>query len=198
METLRTDFEDGRPRCGWVGNDDIYIAYHDEEWGTPLRDDRALFELLILEGAQAGLSWITVLKRREGYRRAFDGFDIEGIAAYGDAEKARLLADPGIIRNRAKVDATIGNARAYLAMQEAGESFGEFLWSFVGGEPKVNHWPSMAEMPAETDESKAMSKALLKRGFRFVGPTICYAFMQATGMVDDHADGCWRRVPPVS
>ncbi len=154
--------------------------------------------MLVLEGAQAGLSWITVLKRREGYRRAFEGFDIARIAAYGDEERARLLADPGIIRNRAKVDATIGNARAYLAMQEAGEPFGEFLWSFVGGEPKVNHRRSMAEMPAETDESKAMSKALLKRGFRFVGPTICYAFMQATGMVDDHAEGCWRRVSPVS
>jgi DNA-3-methyladenine glycosylase I len=193
---LRTDFEDGRPRCGWVGNEDIYIAYHDEEWGTPLRDDRALFELLILEGAQAGLSWITVLKRREGYRQAFHGFDIERIAAYGEDDRARLLADPGIIRNRAKVDATIGNALAYLAMQEEGQAFGEFLWSFVGGEPRVNHWRSMAEMPAETDESKAMSKALAKRGFRFVGPTICYAFMQAAGMVDDHVDGCWRRGAP--
>ena len=178
--------------CPWCTGFDLYRAYHDEEWGVPLRDDRALFELLILEGAQAGLSWSTVLKKREHYRVVFDGFQPEVIARYDDAKVAALLADPGIIRNRAKVAATILNAKAYLAIQESGQSFSDFLWQFVGGTPIQNHWASMAEVPASTPESVAMSKALLKAGFKFVGQTICYAFMQAAGMVNDHLANCPR------
>jgi DNA-3-methyladenine glycosylase I len=181
------------PRCGWVTSDPIYLAYHDEEWGVPVHDDRRLFEMLILEGAQAGLSWITILKRREGYRRAFHGFDPQRIARYKEKDVARLLADPGIIRNRAKVEATIKNARASLDLIEDAGSLDHFLWQFVGGKPKVNRWRTLKEIPAETSESKAMSKELRRRGFGFVGPTICYAFMQAVGMVDDHIVSCFRR-----
>jgi DNA-3-methyladenine glycosylase I len=181
------------PRCGWATSDPVYLAYHDEEWGVPVHDDRRLFEMLILEGAQAGLSWITILKRREGYRRAFEGFDPERIARYGKRDVARLLADPGIIRNRAKVEATIKNAQAYLDLVEETGSLDHFLWQFVGGKPKVNRWRTLKEIPAETPESKAMSKELKRRGFGFVGSTICYAFMQAVGMVDDHVLGCFKR-----
>lgn len=182
------------PRCGWVSSDPLYIAYHDEEWGVPVHDDRRLFEMLILEGAQAGLSWITVLRRREGYRKAFDGFDPEKIARYTDKDVERLLADPGIIRNRAKVEATIKNAQAYFRLREdTGRGLDHFLWKFVDGSPRVNHWKSLKEIPAETAESKAMSKELKKRGFGFVGSTICYAFMQAVGMVDDHILSCFKR-----
>jgi len=178
--------------CPWCLGFDLYRKYHDEEWGVPLRDDRALFELLILEGAQAGLSWSTILKKRENYRRAFDGFDPAVIAGYGDDKVAALLADAGIVRNRAKVAATIQNARSYLALSERGESFSNFLWQFVDGKPIQNHWQSMAEVPAKTIRSDAMSKALAKAGFKFVGSTICYAFMQASGMVNDHLTSCPR------
>jgi DNA-3-methyladenine glycosylase I len=179
-------------RCGWAGSDPLYIAYHDEEWGMPLHDDGKLFEMLILEGAQAGLSWITILRRREGYRRAFDGFDPEKIARYDARKKARLLQDEGIIRNRAKIEAAVLNARAFLGVKEEAGSFDRFLWQFVGGAPKQNRWKEMGDVPPETQESKAMSKELKRRGFRFVGPTICYAFMQAVGMVNDHLTGCFR------
>jgi DNA-3-methyladenine glycosylase I len=168
------------------------VRYHDEEWGVPLHDDRALFELLTLEGAQAGLSWDTVLKRREGYRRAFEGFDIIRIAAYGPAEVERLLADPGIIRNRAKVAATIANAQATLEVQREFGSLDAYVWSFVGGQTAVNSPESLSDIPAKTASSEAMSKALLKRGFRFVGPTIMYAFMQSAGLVNDHTRDCFR------
>ena len=181
------------PRCGWATGDPLYLAYHDEEWGVPVHDDRRLFEMLILEGAQAGLSWITILKRREGYRRAFEGFDPERIARYGKREMNRLLADTGIIRNRAKIEATIKNARACLEVDEEAGSLDRFLWQLVGGKPRVNHWRSLKEIPAETAESKAMSKELKRRGFGFVGSTICYAFMQAVGMVDDHVVSCFKR-----
>lgn len=167
------------------------VRYHDLEWGMPLHDDRALFELLTLESAQAGLSWDTILKRREGYRRAFDGFDIERVAAYGDADVARLLQDSGIVRNRAKIAATIGNARAVLRLQREG-TLDAYVWSFVGGRTKLNRFRSLSEIPARTAESQAMSKDLLKRGFRFVGPTICYAFMQSAGLVNDHLVSCFR------
>jgi DNA-3-methyladenine glycosylase I len=179
-------------RCPWCEGFDLYREYHDTEWGVPLRDDRALFELLILEGAQAGLSWSTVLKKRENYRRAFDAFDVTRIARYDDAKVASLLADPGIIRNRAKVAATIQNARSLLALTADGRSFSDFLWQFVGGEPIQNQWLSLTEVPARSAAADAMSKALLKAGFKFVGPTICYAFMQASGMVNDHLLSCPR------
>ena len=179
-------------RCGWCGTDPDYVAYHDEEWGVPLRDDRALFELLILEGAQAGLSWSTILKKRERYRDVFDGFQPHLIARYDDAKVAALLADPGIVRNRAKVAATIQNAKVFLDLTAGGRTFSDFLWQFVGGTPVGNHWQSLAEVPARTAESDAMSKALLKAGFKFVGSTICYAFMQAAGMVNDHTADCFR------
>jgi DNA-3-methyladenine glycosylase I len=182
------------PRCGWVRLDEpLYVAYHDEEWGVPVHDDRRLFEMLILEGAQAGLSWLTILRRREGYRKAFDGFDPAKIARYQGKKIASLMADTGIIRNQAKIEATIRNARAYFEVVEKTGSFDRFLWQFVGGEPKVNHWQSLQEVPAETAESKALSKELKRRGFGFVGSTICYAFMQAVGMVDDHVATCFRR-----
>jgi DNA-3-methyladenine glycosylase I len=179
-------------RCGWVTADPLYLAYHDEEWGVPVHDDRRLFEMLVLEGAQAGLSWITILKRREGYRRAFAGFDAEQVARYGDRERAALLADPGIIRNRAKVASAIANARAVLAVREELGSLDRLLWSFVDGKPRRNRWKSLGEMPPETAESKAMSRELKRRGFAFVGPTVCYAFMQACGLVNDHLTGCFR------
>jgi DNA-3-methyladenine glycosylase I len=179
-------------RCSWAGSDPLYVAYHDHEWGVPLRDDRALFELLNLEGAQAGLAWITILRKRDGYRAAFDGWDPRRVAAYGPADEARLLADPGIVRNRAKVAAAIGNARAYLALTDGGGSFAEHLWSFVDGRPIVNRWPTLDEVPAETDTSRALSRDLRQRGFRFVGPTIAYAFMQSAGLVNDHVVDCFR------
>jgi DNA-3-methyladenine glycosylase I len=168
------------------------LAYHDREWGVPLRDDRALFELLILEGAQAGLSWATILARRDGYRRALHGFDPERIARYGARDVARLLADPGIIRNRLKVEATIGNARAFLALRAETGSFSRHLWSFTGGEPIVHRFRAGRDVPAHTTESDAMSRDLKRRGFKFVGTTICYAFMQAGGMVNDHLVSCFR------
>ncbi len=179
-------------RCPWCEGFDLYREYHDTEWGVPLRDDRALFELLILEGAQAGLSWATVLKKRESYRRAFDGFDPARIARYDDEKVASLLGDPGIIRNRAKVAATIQNARSFLALTANGTSFSDFLWQFVGGTPIQNRWVLLEEVPSRTAVADAMSKALLKAGFKFVGPTICYAFMQASGMVNDHLESCPR------
>jgi DNA-3-methyladenine glycosylase I len=179
-------------RCPWCGDDPLYVAYHDEEWGVPCHDDVKLFEFLILEGAQAGLSWLTILRKRENYRRAFAGFDAERIARYGEADVSRLLADPGIVRNRLKIAGAIANARAFLATREQFGSFDTYLWRFVGGRQRRNAWHSLSEVPAETAESRAMSKDLLARGFKFVGPTICYAHMQAVGMVDDHLVGCHR------
>ncbi len=181
------------PRCPWCLGHDIYIQYHDHEWGLPVRDDRQLFEMLCLEGAQAGLSWLTILNKRENYRRAFDNFDAEKMACYGDAKRAALLADPGIVRNRLKVNAFIENAKSFLKVKEEFGSFAKYTWQFVGHQPIVNHWEKMGDIPATTPQSDAMSKDLKKRGFKFVGPTICYAFMQATGMVDDHLVGCWKR-----
>jgi DNA-3-methyladenine glycosylase I len=179
-------------RCAWAGGDPLYVDYHDAEWGVPLRDGRALFELLILEGAQAGLAWITILRKRGGYRRAFAGFEPERVAAFDSADVTRLLADPGIVRNRAKVDAAIGNARAWLRLAGATGSPVEHLWSFVDGRPVQNAWKTPAAVPAETDASRAMSRDLRSRGFRFIGPTIAYAFMQSAGMVNDHVTGCFR------
>ncbi|HRV93250.1 MAG TPA: DNA-3-methyladenine glycosylase I [Anaerolineae bacterium] len=179
-------------RCAWVGDDPLYIAYHDEEWGVPLHDDQRLFEMLILEGAQAGLSWITILRKRENYRLAFDHFDIETVARYDAAKIEELLANPGIVRNRRKIEATVQNAKAFLAIQEAFGSFDTYIWQFVGGQPIQNAWTSLSDIPAKTPESTAMSKDLRQRGFNFVGPTICYAFMQATGMVNDHVVDCFR------
>ena len=179
-------------RCAWVPEDDpLYVSYHDEEWGVPSRDERHLFEMLVLEGAQAGLSWSTILRKREGYRKAFAGFDAAQVARFGSRDIERLLGDPGIVRNRLKVESAIANARAVL---ETG-SLADLVWSFVGGEPMVNSWRTTAEIPAETDESRAMSKELKRRGFRFVGPTICYAFMQACGLVNDHTTDCFRFRP---
>jgi DNA-3-methyladenine glycosylase I len=180
-------------RCGWVPDaDPASIAYHDEEWGVPSHDDRQLFEMLILEGAQAGLSWSTILRKREGYRRAFAGFDVERVARFGDRDVERLLADPGIVRNRLKVESAVTNARAVLAVRDELGSLEAYLWTFVGGRPKRNRFRALSDIPAETDESRAMSKDLKRRGFRFVGPTVCYAFMQATGMVNDHVASCFR------
>ena len=179
-------------RCPWSEGFDLYREYHDLEWGVPLHDDRALFELLILEEAQAGLSWATILKKRENYRLAFNGFDPLLIARYDDEKVAALLADSGIVRNRAKVAASIQNARAFLAITASGQSFGDFLWRFVDGVPLQNRWTSLAEVPARTAQSDEMSKALGRAGFKFVGSTICYAFMQATGMVNDHLMSCPR------
>jgi DNA-3-methyladenine glycosylase I len=178
-------------RCEWAGSDPLYVAYHDTEWGVPLRDERALFELLTLEGAQAGLAWITILRKRDGYRRAFEGFDPARVAAFDEADEARLLADAGIVRNRAKVAAAIGNARAWLRLADE-RSPAEHLWSFVDGAPIVNRWTALSEIPAETDASRALSRDLRARGFRFVGPTIVYAFMQSAGLVNDHVVDCFR------
>ena len=184
---------DPRPRCAWGDQPDpAYRAYHDQEWGVPVRDERHLFELLVLEGAQAGLSWSTILHKREGYRRAFAGFDPGAVAAFGEADTARLLADAGIVRNRAKVAAAIDNARGVIALHDAGSSLVEHLWSFVDGVPVVNRITSLGEIPSETDASRAMSKDLRVRGFRFVGPTICYALMQSAGLVNDHETACFR------
>lgn len=182
---------DGVVRCAWgVEGDPLYRAYHDEEWGRPSRDDRHLFEMLVLEGAQAGLSWSTILKKREGYRRAFAGFDPEAVAGFDEADVARLLADTGIVRNRLKVESTISNARAVLALRAASGSLAELLWGFVGGAPLDRGASNLGEIPPETPESRAMSRELKRLGFRFVGPTVCYAFMQATGLVNDHIVGC--------
>jgi DNA-3-methyladenine glycosylase I len=180
--------DEDRPRCGWEGVDPLYVEYHDVEWGVPDRDPQRLFELLILEGAQAGLSWSTILRKRDGYRKAFAGFDPALVADFGDDDIARCLADPGIVRNRAKVAATVANARAWLELDDPSA----FLWDFVDGSPVQNSWATLAEIPAVTPASEAMSKALKKRGFRFVGPTICYALMQSCGLVNDHITTCFR------
>jgi len=179
-------------RCAWANGGPLEIAYHDTEWGVPSRDDRHLFEMLILEGAQAGLSWSTILRKRESYRKAFAGFDPAKVARFDGRKRAALMRDPGIVRNRLKIEATVVNARQVLAVQEEHGSLAAYLWQFVDGEPVVNAWTAMGQVPAETAASRAMSKALVKRGFRFVGPTICYAFMQATGMVNDHVTTCFR------
>ncbi len=179
-------------RCSWAGDDPLYTAYHDDEWGVPVHDDRTLFEFLILEGAQAGLSWITILKKRENYRQAFDGFDPQRIARYREARIQKLLGNAGIVRNKLKVRSAVTNAKAFLAVEKEFGSFDRFIWQFVGGEPKVNAWKSMSEVPATTPESDAMSKELKRRGFKFVGSTICYAYMQAVGMVNDHTVDCFR------
>jgi DNA-3-methyladenine glycosylase I len=179
-------------RCPWCEGFDLYREYHDKEWGVPLYDDRALFELLILEGAQAGLSWATVLKKRAHYRQVFDDFKPELIAQYDDRKVASLLADPGIIRNRAKVAATIQNAKAFMELRAKGQTFSDFLWNFVDGSPIQNRWSALSEVPVKTSQSDAMSKALSRAGFKFVGSTICYAFMQASGMVNDHLVSCPR------
>lgn len=179
-------------RCTWCGTDPIYCAYHDEEWGVPLHDERALFEFLVLEGAQAGLSWLTILKKREGYRRAFDDFDAERIARYGETDVARLMADTGIVRNRLKIESTITNARATLALRETVGGLDAYFWNFVDGRPIDNAWKGGGQVPASTPLSDTISKDLKKRGFKFVGSTIVYAHMQATGMVNDHTVDCFR------
>ena len=179
-------------RCGWAGDDPRYVRYHDQEWGVPVHDDRILFEFLILEGAQAGLSWSTILNKRDHYREAFDRFDPQAVAAYDTAKIESLLQDPGIVRNRRKVEATITNARAFLTVKQEFGTFNRYIWSFVGGLPIQNARVSIEEIPSESLESVAMSKALKKRGFKFVGATICYAFMQAVGMVNDHTIDCFR------
>jgi len=179
-------------RCEWSGTDPLYLKYHDDEWGVPLHDDRGLFELLILEGAQAGLSWLTILKKRDNYRKAFHGFDPQKIAGYTATDVQRLLADPGIVRNRRKIESAIRNARGVLAIREEFGSFDSFLWRYVDYQPIQNAWRSLAEVPAKTAISDMISKDLKKRGFNFVGSTICYAFMQAVGMVNDHIVGCFR------
>ncbi len=178
-------------RCAWAKGE-LYIDYHDREWGVPVHDDRRLFEFLILEGAQAGLSWITILKKREHYREVFDQFDAAKIARYGPRKLQVLLADPGIVRNRLKIESAVQNARAFLAVQNEFGMFDRYMWQFVGGQPLRNRWPSLQQVPARTRESDALSRDLLQRGFKFVGSTICYAFMQAVGMVNDHTTDCFR------
>ena len=185
------DVSDPSGRCPWCGSEPLYIAYHDEEWGVPERDARALWEKLMLEGFQAGLAWITILRKRDGFRARFEGFDPEKVARWGEAEVAAALADPGIVRHRGKIEATVAGARSWLEIQEEG-GFDRFLWDFVDGAPIRNRWESMAQVPAETPLSREISKALKARGFKFVGPTIVYAFMQAAGMVNDHLVGCPR------
>jgi DNA-3-methyladenine glycosylase I len=180
-------------RCAWApAEDPLYVAYHDEEWGVPTRDDRRLYEMLVLEGAQAGLSWSTILRKRAGYRKAFAGFDPEVVARYGAADRNRLLGDAGIVRNRLKIESAITNAQRVLEVQASEGSLSDYLWSFVGGTPIVGRFREVGEIPAETEESRAMSKDLKRRGFRFVGPVACYAFMQSTGMVNDHVVSCFR------
>jgi DNA-3-methyladenine glycosylase I len=180
-------------RCGWAIDDDpLYTAYHDQEWGVPVHDDTLLFEFLVLEGAQAGLSWATILRKRQNFRQAFDGFDPRKVAAYGEEKVAELMANPGIIRNRRKIEAAILNARAFLDVQHEFGSFDSYVWQFVGGKPLKNAWHTLGEIPAQSEASLRMSKDLVRRGFRFVGPTICYAHMQATGMVNDHLVSCFR------
>ncbi|MDV6235503.1 DNA-3-methyladenine glycosylase I [Leptospira ellisii] len=182
------------PRCAWAGKDPLYIDYHDREWGRPLHDDKKLFEFLILEGAQAGLSWITILKKRENYRKAFDGFDPVKVAKYSEKKIRSLLSNEGIVRNELKIRSAVANASCFLNIQKEYGSFDSFIWGFVGGKPMFNSWKSLREVPATTRISDAMSKDLKKRGFKFVGSTICYAFMQATGMVMDHVVDCHRFV----
>ena len=189
---LLTDHPDGLPRCWWPGYDPIYVRYHDEEWGVPEYDDRALFEKLILDGFQAGLSWITILRKRDGFRAAFDGFEPEIIARYSPAKVESLMADPGIVRNRAKIVGTVRSAQLYCDMRDRGEGFSDYLWTYLDGRPIYNSFRDRSEVPAETDLSRKISKDLKKRGFNFVGPTIIYAFMQAVGMVNDHMVGCHR------
>jgi DNA-3-methyladenine glycosylase I len=179
-------------RCAWVGTEPLYLAYHDREWGVPVHDDRLLFEFLVLEGAQAGLSWLTILKKREGYRQAFADFDPQQVARFDRADVDKLLSDPGIVRNRLKVESAISNAQAFLRVQEESGSFDAYVWRFVDGETIQNRWTTIAEVPAKTAEAEHLSKDLKRRGFRFVGPTIMYAHMQATGMVNDHTVECFR------
>ncbi len=181
-----------RYRCAWTGDDADTVAYHDREWGVAVVDDRRLFEFLILEGAQAGLSWLTILKRRPAYRRAFDNFDAARVARYDHQKRQALMADPGIIRNRLKIEAAITNARAFVALQQAHDGFGRYLWRFVDGRPLVNRWRSLEEVPAQTPRSQSLSRDLKQHGFKFVGPTICYALMQAVGLVNDHLVTCFR------
>jgi len=181
-----------KTRCAWCGDNPLYRAYHDSEWGTPCHDDRHLFEMLVLEGAQAGLSWLTILKKRDNYRKAFDQFAVDKVAAYGEADLRRLLADPGIVRNRLKIEAAIRNARGVLALRDEFGTLEAFLWRFVDGVPVRNAWRTLAEVPARTAQSDALSRELRRRGFNFVGSTICYAFMQAVGMVNDHTVDCFR------
>lgn len=179
-------------RCGWCGTEELYVKYHDEEWGAPVRDERKLFEFLILEGAQAGLSWITILRRRENYRAAFAAFDVQKVARFGPDDVARLIQDAGIIRNKSKIESSIKNARSFLDVAEEFGSFGAYLWNFVDGKPIVNHWAELSQVPAVTPLAEKISKDMKRRGFTFFGPTICYAHMQATGMVNDHLTGCFR------
>jgi len=192
ISAIHDDCGDRPARCAWAKNDPLYVDYHDREWGVPVRDDRLLFEFLMLEGAQAGLSWLTILRKREGYRTAFAGLDPAAVARFGQTDVERLLADPGIVRNRLKIESAIHNARAFLRVQEEFGSFSEYVWRFVDGETIQNRWRSIAEVPAKTAESESLSRDLKKRGFRFVGSTICYAHMQATGMVNDHTTDCFR------
>ena len=192
MSTSIVIFSDRRPRCGWVHDDPLCLHYHDQEWGSPVHDDRTLFEFLILEGVQAGLSWRTVLHKRAAYRAAFDAFDPVEVAGYDEQRVAALLANPGIIRNRLKIRAAISNARAFLDVQAAFGSFDAYLWGFVDGRVQHNAWRTLAEIPTETPVSQAMSRDMKRRGFKFVGPTICYALMQAVGMVNDHVIKCFR------
>jgi len=190
--TARATHADGLHRCPWAGQDPLYVAYHDEEWGVPEYDDRALYEKLILDGFQAGLSWITILRKRDNFRRAFDDFAPERIARYGSKKIEALMQDAGIVRNRAKIEGAVSSARAYLEIMEKGPGFSELLWTFVDGHPKINRFRSRSQIPNETAASRAMSKELAGRGFKFVGPTIVYAFMQAVGMVNDHLVNCHR------
>ncbi len=183
------------PRCAWVGDKPLYQEYHDLEWGVPCFDDRTLFEFLILEGAQAGLSWVTILRKRDNYRRLFDNFDAQRIARYTKHKSESLMQDPGIVRNRLKIDSTISNAKAFLDIQSQHGSFAGFIWQFVEGEPIQNHWKSIQDVPVSTEQSDRMSRELKKRGFKFVGSTICYAYMQAVGMVNDHTSDCFRHRP---
>ena len=183
---------DGRHRCPWPGQDPFYVAYHDDEWGVPEYDDRALYEKLVLDGFQAGLSWITILRKRENFRRAFDGFEPAKIARYSPKKVERLMQDAGIVRNRQKIEGAVASARAYLDIMEKGPGFSKLLWGFLDGKPKVNNFRTKGQVPAETPISRAMSKELSSRGFKFCGPTIVYAFMQATGMINDHLVTCWR------
>jgi len=199
MTTPPITHADGLPRCPWPKDDPLYIAYHDTEWGVPEYDDRALYEKLVLDGFQAGLSWITILRKRDNFRRAFDGFDPEIIARYAKRKTASLMQDAGIVRNRAKIEGAILSAQAYLDVMEKGPGFSKLLWGFVDGQPRINHFRRRGQVPAETAQSRAMSKELVGRGFKFVGPTIVYAFMQAVGMVNDHLVTCHRHpehVPP--
>lgn len=189
-ETGLVTHEDGKARCPWCGTLPEYMAYHDDEWGVPERDSRALFEKLMLDGFQAGLAWITILRKRDGFRRRFDGFEPRELAGWGEADIAGALGDPGIVRHRGKIEASIGNAKGYLDIEAREGDFSRFLWSFVKDRPIVNHWTSISQAPTASPEAEAMSKALRQFGFRFVGPTIVYAFMQAVGMVDDHLVGC--------